>query len=150
MEVRKIIVISSQDQSQHSIMTDATTLGELKRDLDAKGISYSGMTFLEGRTKTEMSLDDAILPTNVPYRGETTNELVFLLTTPQKKIKSGADRSSLYETIKAEGLADAIKEQFGKHYTNVSTDSLEWFIAKQNEDEEVDGSIENEENQNQD
>lgn len=128
MEVRKIIVISSANQSQHVINTDATTLGELKRDLDAKGINYEGMTFLEGRTKTEMNLDDAILPTNVPYKDGNTNELVFLLTTPQKKIKSGADRKALYNTIKVSGLSGAIRDYYGKNYTNVSTDDLEWYV----------------------
>lgn len=128
MEKRKIIVVSSATQSQAAFESNATTLGELKRELDTRGIDYAGMTFLEGHSKLEMNLDDAILPSNIPYKGSTTNDLVFLLTTPQKKIRSGADRIHLYGVIKDNGLADAIKEKFGRNYTNVSTDDLADFL----------------------
>lgn len=128
MERRKIIVVSSADQSQHVLMSGAETLGELKRELSDAGINYEGMTFLEGHTKTEMSLDEAILPTNIPYRGSVTNELVFLMTTPQKKIRSGADRITMYSIIKSRNLEDAIKQEFGKNFTNVSTDELASFL----------------------
>ena len=128
MESRKIIVVSSADQSQHVLMSGAETLGELKRELSNAGINYEGMTFLEGHTKTEMSLDEAILPTNIPYRGSVTNELVFLMTTPQKKIRSGADRITMYSIIKSHNLEDAIKQEFGKNFTNVSTDELASFL----------------------
>lgn len=128
MESRKIIVVSSADQSQHVLMSGAETLGELKAELAEAGIDYEGMTFLEGHTKTEMSLDEAILPTNIPYRGSVTNELVFLMTTPQKKIRSGADRITMYSIIKSRNLEDAIKQEFGKNFTNVSTDELASFL----------------------
>jgi hypothetical protein len=128
MESRKIIVVSSADQSQHVLMSGAETLGELKAELADAGIDYEGMTFLEGHTKTEMSLDEAILPTNIPYRGGVTNELVFLMTTPQKKIRSGASRITMYSIIKSHNLEDAIKREFGKNFTNVSTDDLASFL----------------------
>ena len=85
---RKIIVVSSATQSQTAFESEATTLGELKQELNARNVDYNGMTFLEGHSKLEMNLDDAILPSNIPYKGTTTNDLVFLLTTPQKKIRS--------------------------------------------------------------
>lgn len=129
MEKRKIIVVSSATQSQTAFESDATTLGELKQELDARNVSYAGMTFLEGHSKLEMNLDDAVLPTNIPYKGTTTNDLVFLLTSPQKKIKSGGiDRIEVYGVIRDNDLADKIKEHFGKNFTNVSTDSLIEFL----------------------
>lgn len=129
MEKRKIIVVSSATQSQVAFESDATTLGELKRDLDARGVPYSGMTFLEGHSKLEMNIDDAILPTNIPYKGSVTNDLVFLLTSPQKKIKSGGvDRIDIYTIIRDNHLAEKIKEHFGKNFTNISTESLINFL----------------------
>ena len=129
MEKRKIIVVSSTTQSQVAFESDATTLGQLKSELDNRGVDYSGMTFLEGHSKLEMNLDDAVLPSNIPYRGGVTNDLVFLLTSPQKKIKSGnISRVELYGFIRDNDLADKIKEKFGKNFTNVGTDALADFI----------------------
>lgn len=135
MEKRKIIVVSSATQSQVAFESDATTLGELKRDLDARGVPYNGMTFLEGHSKLEMNIDDAILPTNIPYKGSVTNDLVFLLTSPQKKIKSGGvDRIDIYTIIRDNHLAEKIKEHFGKNFTNISNESLISFLESLKED----------------
>ena len=90
METRKITVVSTREQKRSTIMSAATTLGELKADLNNAGINYSDMTFYEGLTKTELVNDESLLPTNVPYKGQITNELVFMLTNMNKKIKSGA------------------------------------------------------------
>lgn len=128
MEKRKIIVVSSATQSQAAFESDATTLGELKRELNTRGIDYTGMTFLEGHSKLEMNLDEAVLPTNIPYKGTTTNDLVFLLTSPQKKIKSGASRIEIYGFIRDNDLADLIKKHFGKNFTNISTENLLEFL----------------------
>lgn len=89
MEPRKITIVQSSTQTKSVIETAATTLAELKRDLDENGISYSGMTFYEGISKTELTNDSAILPHDLPYRGAITNELVFMLSSTNKKIKSG-------------------------------------------------------------
>ena len=134
MEKRKIIVVSSATQSQVAFESDATTLGQLKQELATRGVDYSGMTFLEGHSKLEMNLDDAILPTNIPYKGSVTNDLVFLLTAPQKKIKSGVDRCTVYGIIRDKNLADKIEEKFHKNFTNVSTSSLVDFLKSIFED----------------
>lgn len=135
MEKRKIIVVSSATQSQVAFESDATTLGELKRELDSRNVSYSGMTFLEGHSKLEMNLDEAVLPTNIPYKGGVTNDLVFLLTSPQKKIKSGGvDRIDIYTIIRDNHLAEKIKEHFGKNFTNISTESLISFLESLKDD----------------
>lgn len=132
MESRKITIVSSGSQSRKEIMSAATTLAELKRDLNAAQISYDGMTFMEGYTKTELKADDSVLPTNVPTKnGKTTNELVFMLTAPQKKIKSGAmDRKECYAFMRNHPeVAKAFSVKFGKNYTNGSTADLAAFIA---------------------
>lgn len=142
MEKRKIIVVSSATQSQVAFESDAVTLGELKKELDSRNVSYDGMTFLEGHSKVQLDLDDAILPTNIPYKGDVTNDLVFLLTTPQKKIKSGYDRCTIYGIIRDKNLTKKIEEKFHKNFTNVSTPDLIEFLESlcaSNDEEEEEG-----------
>lgn len=130
MESRKITIVLSSTQDKKTIMSNATTLGELKRDLDENQISYTGMTFYEGLTKTELKNDESILPTNVPYRGNVTNELVFMLSVPNKKINSGAsDRPELIEYLRDNNLTEELKKKTGKNYTITSTDDLRAFVA---------------------
>lgn len=132
METRKITVVSSKTQKKNVIMSSATTLGELKDDLRQNGISYDGMTFYEGTSKTELKVDGAILPHDVPYKGNVTNELVFMLSTTDKKIRSGANdrRSAAYAGIKKHNLQGAIQKKFGKNFTMCKTELLEEMIAE--------------------
>lgn len=128
MESRKITIISNRDQKTYVIMSAATTLEELKADLDKENIYYSGMSFFEGLTQTELKSDGSILPTDVPYRGTTTNELLFCLTQSNKKIASGMERSECYETIKNNNWNEEVKKLFGKNFTQCSTVDLVTFI----------------------
>lgn len=137
METRKITVVSTRDQKRSTIMSAATTLGELKADLNNAGISYSDMTFYEGLTKTELINDDSLLPTNVPYKGQTTNELVFMLTNMNKKIKSGTmTRAEAYQYIKDNSLQFEVLKKYGKNYTVCKTYELIGLIT------ELDKSVE--------
>ena len=128
MEARNITVVSTQNQNKYVVNTDATTLRELKAALDAQHIAYDGMTFYEGLSHTELLTDDAILPHDVPYKGEVTNELVFMLTTPNKKIRSGADlseaRAALYDAVEELGLKDACVAVYGKNFTQCKNSEL--------------------------
>lgn len=129
MEPRKIIVINSKTQEQIVLNSSAVTLGDLKAELDQMNISYAGATFREGRSKYELADNEAVLPTNIPYKGEIINDLVFLLTTPNKKITSGAySRNDLYSIIKEKSYEDAIKAKFDKNYTVCKSVDLEAFI----------------------
>lgn len=131
MEARKIIIIESRNQNKTIINSTATTLGELKRDLDKVNVDYNGMAFYEGISKTEIKVDDSILPHDIPYKGTTTNELVFMLTNPVKKIKSGfMTRKEILNKVKEYGLQDKIKDLFDKHYTNVSSVGLLNIISQ--------------------
>lgn len=89
MESRKITIVSTKNQTKKVIMSSATTLAELKADLRQNGIDYQDMTFFEGTSKVELKTDNSIIPHDVPWKGTTTNELVFMLTNTNKKIKSG-------------------------------------------------------------
>ena len=125
MQSRKITVIQTKNQKKSIIMSAATTLAELKSDLRANGIDYDGMTFFEGTSKVELKNDASVLPHDVPYKGIVTNELVFMLTNTNKKIRSGAmSRMEAYAEIKRRGLQDACLKKFGKNFTMCKTADL--------------------------
>lgn len=131
MEARKITVVSTKTQKKSIIMSGAETLGELKKDFREAGIDYEGMTFYEGTSKTELKTDESVLPKDVPYTNRTTgetkntNELVFMLTNTNKKIKSGAmTRTEAYDAIKAKGLQAECQKRFGRNFTMCKTSDL--------------------------
>lgn len=133
METRKITIISTKNNKRTVINTDATTLGDLKKALREAGVDYEGMTFYEGLTKTELKLNDSLLPHDVQRinpttkEPETTNELAFMLTNTNKKIRSGAtamSRTEAYNAIKAKGLQDECVRRFGKNFTMCKTADL--------------------------
>lgn len=125
MEARKITVVQTKNQKKSVIMSAATTLAELKSDLRANGIDYDDMTFFEGTSKVELKNDASVLPHDVPYKGIVTNELVFMLTNTNKKIRSGAmSRTEAYNAIKSIGLQSACVKKFGKNFTMCKTADL--------------------------
>lgn len=130
METRKIMIVDSSSNQKVVVNTDATTFGELKKAARAAGINYEGKDWLEGITKTSPVGDDSQLPTNVQFKGATTNNLVYMLTNTNKKIRSGGDRKSLYEEIKKHNLAEKIKDAFGRNYTQIGNAVLQDFIAR--------------------
>lgn len=126
---REILIANTKTQKRSKITTSATTLGELKTDLRAAGIDFSGMTFTEGISKTQLLSDDTQLPQNVIYKGQPTNNLVILLTNTKKNIASGVlSRQEIKDIIKHNNLQEAIKNKFGRNYTQVSSKNLELFI----------------------
>lgn len=140
MEIRKVIIVTSGGQSKRVVETGAETLGQLKEDLRAANIDYAGKTFFEGLSKTELTHDDSLLPKDIMRNGVPTNNLVFMLTTPQKKIRSGAmDRKEAYARIKELGLQDACIREFGKNFTMCKTNELIALIeeATKTPEEEV-------------
>lgn len=139
MQSRKILFVLNNSSSQKSIMSEAETLGALKADMRNAGIDYNNMTFYEGRTRTELKDDASVLPTNVPVAAKgttpasTTNDLVFMLTTVNKKIRSGAlgnERKEIMEALKAAGLSAAVTAKFGKNMTQCKTPELIAFLAE--------------------
>lgn len=131
MEARKIIIKSTKTQRTEVIMSSAETLGELKADLRANGIDYQDMTFFEGLTKIELKTDESVLPHDVPYKGNITNELVFMLTNTNKKIRSGMDRKEMYEVIRGKNLQKAVIAKYGKNFTQCKTHELLAIIEEE-------------------
>lgn len=133
METRKITVITTKTHKTQVIESAATTLGELKTDLSKAGVDYTDCTFFEGLTKIELKNDAAILPHDVPYKGTTTNNLVFMITNASKKIKSGSDRKSIIMEIKDKNLTELVKKTYGRNYTNCKTEDLEKILTMANQ-----------------
>lgn len=134
METRKVTIINSKSQSQKVIQdSKATTLGELKAEMRERGIDYEGMTFFEGHMRAELKDDAAPLPTNIPYKGQVVNDLTFMLTAPEKKVKSGAmSRAEAYNEVKRLGLQDKCKQVYGRNFTQCGTADLIALIEKAN------------------
>lgn len=129
MSTREILIANTKTQKKSKLESNATTLGELKEEMRNSGIDYDGMTFTEGISKTQLLSDDTQLPQNVMYHGQPTNHLVILLTNTKKNIASGAmSRKEVYQAIKDYDLQDAVKEEFGRNYTQIPTSDLEVFI----------------------
>lgn len=138
MEKRKITVVCTTGNRTVEILSDATTLGELKRDLTREGISHRNMSFLEGLSKTELKSNDSILPHDITWKGQVTNNLVIMLTTANKNIKSGASMSRMeaYACIKTMGLQDECQKRFGKNFTQCRTSDLVSLIEEKRDKKE--------------
>ena len=132
MEARKVIIVNNKTQSQKTIMSNATTLGELKAEARAAGINIEDMTWYEGHMRAELKDDASPLPATVMWKGTETTDLTFLLTQPEKKVKSGAmSRAECYSILSADkSLQDACKAMFGRNYTQVSTNDLAVLIEE--------------------
>lgn len=109
----------------------ANTVAELKADLRKNGISTENMAIQEGLTKMKFTSDSDYLPHDVPYKGTSTNNLVFRITQKEKHINSGAgNRAELYAKVKELNLQDKIKAKFGKNFTQCKGSDLEAMIAE--------------------
>ena len=138
METRKIMIANTKTNQRYTIETNATTLGELQDILTEKGIDFEGMDFTEGISKTHLLRRDSLLPTNVMYKGQPTNNLVMLLTNTSKKIESGVERTraNAYAIIKSHGkeYTNGIILAYGRPYTNVATADLWNYIDEKDEE----------------
>lgn len=124
MEARTIWILDRATNTHVKIITDATTFGELKQAAKAAGVRYEGKDWLERISQQSPLSDESILPTNLPWQGKVTNDLVFVLTDTNKKIKSGLGRSEILEKVRDLGLQQELKLKYGKPYTNISNDTL--------------------------
>lgn len=127
-ELKTFTVVDTETQRTKEIQSTATTVAELKRDLRRNGFNVDGKTIQEALTRVEFKDDEALLPHDVNYKGNITNDLVFRLTKTNKNVESGMDRKQAYDEVKKLGLGDAIKAKYGKNFTQVSTADLVFFI----------------------
>ena len=127
---REIKVIANSLNKNEVYFSSAETVGELKAELINKGYDLQDMDMKEGKSRTTLSDDLQVLPTNFLYKGVETNDLVVMITPQNTKIKSGMmTRTELYNKIKAYGLQEACKQQFGKNFTQCSTQNLSDLVA---------------------
>lgn len=130
---RKILIANTKTQKRYTLdNVDVNTLGELKKVLDDNHYDYSGMSFTEGISNTQLLDDNSQLPHDVDYKGRTTNDLVILLTNTQKNIPLGAvsaERARLFDFIKSHNLQSMVMAEFHKNMTQVSTDALKNFVS---------------------
>lgn len=125
MNTKKFTVVDTRTNATKVIESTANTVGELKVDFRKNGINPDGMAIQEGLTKTELGDDGSYLPHDVPYKGGTTNNLVFRLTQREKRIKSGSmSRSEAFAKVKELGLQDTIIAKYGKNFTQCKTELL--------------------------
>ena len=132
MESRKITVLVEATQKKYVLMSSATKLSELKEDLAQKGVTTNDSdSFKESRSKSILTSPESVLPTNIPWKGGITNELVFMVSKAERKIKLGMkSRNEIVALIKSYGLLDEVKKKTGKNYTNVSTAVLSEIVDK--------------------
>lgn len=131
---RKILIANTRTQRRYTLdNVDVTTLGELKAVLDDKAIDYSGLSFTEGISNTQLLDDSSQLPHDVNYKGTITNDLIIILTNTTKNIPLGninKERADVFSLIKRHNLQDRIVQEFGRNMTQVSTQELQAFLQK--------------------
>lgn len=127
---RKVTILSNKGTNTKVINTLATTRGELELDMTAAGINFEGMSFFEGISKTELMDLNSVLPSNLTYKGQITNDLVILLTVKNKKIASGLDRNrrEIYKEIADNNFQDEISATYNKSYTILPNTVLNDFL----------------------
>lgn len=129
-QITRTVTVFDQNTQEKTVLENVTvnTFGELKTVLRQKGINLEGMDVREGISRVDLRSDAALLPHDTPYRGGTTNDLMILLTKTNKKVSSGLGRSEAVQYIKDNNLQDAVKDAYGKNWTNVSTPDLVDFV----------------------
>ena len=123
---REIQVIANSQNRSEIIMSDASTLGELKNELREKGYTVDGMDFKEGKSRTELRDDLSVLPSHFMYRGQETSDLVIMISPKNTKITSGvgSERAHAYAQIKEKGLQSFFADKYGRSFTNLPTEVL--------------------------
>lgn len=130
---RQVTVYEASKNGKITVLenVEATTLGELKSLMRAKGIDIENMDFMEGVSNVILRDDNSVLPSHILYKGNYTDNLFVYLSLKNKKISSGVmSRKEAYSYIKDNSLEDTVKRVFGRNFTQVSTDSLISFIDK--------------------
>lgn len=126
---RQVTIYESALNGKVTVLNDVdvTTLGDVKRLLDEKGINYQDMDFIEGVTNTKLLGDDSRLPENIPFKGKYTDNIFINILKKESKIKSGGmTRSELLAAAKP--YKDEIEKKFNANYTRVKSADIEAFL----------------------
>lgn len=128
----KTFTVITQDANPIVFDTEVTTFGGLKDEFRNHNIDITDKAIYEGLTKIEISKmdDEGILPHDVMYKGNRTDNLVFMITPAKKNFNSGMNGQEIFVEIKKRGLEKKVKEVYGKNYTLVSNDNLLKLIVE--------------------
>lgn len=131
---RQITIYESSRNGKITVFNDVecNTLAELKSLLREKGIDYSDKEFVEGVTNTKLIADDSRIPTNIPFKGKTTNDVFINILNKDTKIKSGIDyeelsRAELLHIAKPYALQ--IEVRCGSNYTRAKSSDIIAFLT---------------------
>lgn len=131
---RQITIYESSRNGKITVFNDVecNTLAELKSLLREKGIDYSEKEFVEGVTNTKLIADDSRIPTNIPFKGKTTNDVFINILNKDTKIKSGVDYNELSraELLRAaKPYAFQIEVRCGSNYTRAKSSDIIAFLT---------------------
>lgn len=111
--------------------TKAVTLPESANNLKdlKKFLDINEGQFFEGVTRTDLIADTQALPTLPEEKKE--RGYVFFVSPEQNRIKNGVfTRKECYAYIKENNLSQVVKDEFGRNFTQVATDSLNNLISR--------------------
>lgn len=131
---RQITIYESAKNGKITIFDDVevSTLGELKSILREKGIDYNNKEFVEGVTNTKLLSDDSQIPTNIPFKGQTTNDVFINILNKDTKIRSGINYSELSRgdlLRAAKPYATEIEATLGVNYTRAKSADIANFLV---------------------
>ena len=134
---RQITIYESAKNGKITVFNDVEceTLGDLKSLLRSKNIDYTGKEFVEGVTNTKLIADDSKIPTNIPFKGSTTNDVFINILNKDTKVKSGVNYSELSRgdlLRAAKPYAAEIESSLGVNYTRAKSADLVAFLNKRN------------------
>lgn len=130
-----VTVFSTKGKKKSVVSTEATTWGELKKDLTEQGIDTNGVKAIVGETQTTLESSKAVLPKGLDIRGKITDNFTLFLT--PIKVKSGNDNYINVDDMDYKGCRAFIKEQYAAseenkayfgNYTHKSTDAMKVLI----------------------
>lgn len=110
--------------------TKVVTLPESTNNLKdlKKFLDINEGQFFEGVTRTDLIANTQALPTLPEEKKE--RGYVFFVSPEQNKIKNGVlTRKECYAYIKENNLGQVVKDEFGRNFTQVATDSLNRLIS---------------------
>ena len=130
---RQITIYESARNGKITVFNDVecNTLGELKTLLREKGIDYSDKEFVEGVTNTKLLSDDSRIPTNIPFKGDYTNDVFINILNKDTKIKSGVNYAELSRgdlLRAAKPYAKIIEHELGMNYTRAKSADIVAFL----------------------
>lgn len=143
---RKMYITIDKTNEFREFDSHATTLGELKAELKAIGISYEGCSFMEANSMATYDIDESVFPeeTVSPVTGQKTKDLAFILVSKNKNLNSGRstsavslDRRKACQLIKDNGYEDRFTNKYGKKPFNAKTDDIYAFLIEVKLDDQI-------------